>query len=292
MNFKIVTKLALCLIIKNFIPTYAFAKYILHSPKNEISTTAPLIIVLHESTTSTQDFADITRLSDVADKEGFYVLYPQLDELRSWPYFLPEEQIPGQGKANFIIQDIEKIKMIYPINPNKVYLVGMGDGAAMASILAACYPNVFQGVAFHSGTSYGQISNWTEALKNLKNGPSPEFQQSNTACDTRDFKGKVLIFQGTKDEIVNFKHLERLSTDFLENTKMETLINNEDATHFSYTQRNFKKNEKIRGESYLIDGLGHTWSGGRNDGSDQKNNPTKIGPDATNIILNFFLNHK
>jgi poly(3-hydroxybutyrate) depolymerase len=63
----------------------------------------------------------------------------------------------------------------------------------------------------------------------------------------------------------------------------------ENSTHFSYDQKNYFKENTLIAQGYSIDGIIHTWSGGTSDGKDKDNNPTKMGPDATELIINFFL---
>jgi poly(hydroxyalkanoate) depolymerase family esterase len=270
----------------------AHAKFVLYVPKAKLQKPAPLFVVLHGFSSSATDIANITRFSQRAEQEGFFVLYPESEDpniwSKCWQYFLPEQQIAGQGEGSMIIQEIDRIKANYSIDPNQVFLVGMSAGASLASILTSCYPNAFNGVAFHSGTSYGLSSTWKEALIDLKAGPSV-VRMANTACNPKDFKGKVFVIQGSLDDLVNIKHFDRYANDYLSNFQNEAEIIEESPERFSYSKKAYLKNGKIFGESYFVNGLIHTWSGGAADGKDRDNNPTKKGPDATDLIIKFFM---
>lgn len=270
----------------------AEAKFVLHTPKLKLKQPVPLFVMLHGFSSSAEDIATISHLSERADQEGFYVLYPESEDpniwTKCWQYFLPEQQIAGQGEASLIIQEVDRIKMNYPIDTNKVFLAGMSAGSSMASILTSCYPEMFKGVVFHSGTSYGLSSTWKEALIDLKAGPS-SVRSANTACNPRDFKGRVMVFQGSHDDLVNSKHVDRYVSDYLDGTRTEEALIAETADRFSYLKKTFIENGNTRGETYFINGLIHTWSGGAKDGRDKDNNPTKMGPDATDLMLKFFL---
>lgn len=271
---------------------FAEAKYILHAPLLKLNEPAPLFIMLHGFSSSAEDIAAITRLSERADQEGFYVLYPESEDpniwTKCWQYFLPEQQIVGQGEASQIVQEIDRIKINYPIDANKIFVAGMSAGSSMASILTSCYPDVFAGVAFHSGTSYGLSSTWKEALIDLKTGPS-YVRLANTACNPKDFKGKVMVFHGSNDDLVNSKHLDRYVYDYLNPTNTDDVTVPETTERFAYLKKTFMQDGKTRGETYFINGLIHAWSGGTKDGKDKENNPTKLGPDATDLMLKFFL---
>lgn len=292
MILKIAKNLVLILLIQIFILINAEAKFVLYEPKIKPLTPAPLFVVIHGFSSSAQDIAAVTHFSERADKEGFYILYPDADEqnvwMKSWQYYLPEQQMPGKGEAYAVIEEIEKIKKNYPIDSHKIFAAGMSAGASLSSILVSCYPDEFQGVAFHSGTSYGLSSTWKEALIDLKAGPS-YVRTANTACNPKDFKGKVMVFHGTNDDLVNLKHFDRLVADFLDGAQVDSKIIPEDRIRFPYEQRLFLKNGTTVGQGYIVNGMIHTWSGGTTDGKDKDNRPTKMGPDATDLILNFFL---
>jgi poly(hydroxyalkanoate) depolymerase family esterase len=280
------------MLIPILISLSAEAKFVLHEPNPLPDKLAPLFVVLHGFSSSAKDVANVTRFSEIADKEGFYVLYPESEDpnvfAKCWKYYLSDQQIPGHGEASLIIQEIERIKTNYPIDPSKVFLTGMSAGASMASILAACYPNSFQGVAFASGTSYGLSSRIDQALLDIKAGPSP-VRPANDACNPADFKGKVMVFHGSKDELVNAKHFDRYIKDFLSNTKVASHNIPENWLHFPYSQQLFIRNKILVGQTYFVEGMIHTWSGGTTDGRDKNSNPTRMGPNATELILQFFL---
>jgi poly(hydroxyalkanoate) depolymerase family esterase len=295
MQIKFVRALVLFCLIQFGFSVSAETKFVFYEPKSTVNGLAPLFVVLHGFSSSAQDIAAISRFSEWADREGFYILYPESEEpniwMKCWQYFLPDEQIRGQGAANEIIHEIKKLKTKYPIDADRIFIAGMSAGASLASILVSCYPKEFAGVSFHSGTSYGLSSTWKEALIDLKAGPS-SVRSANDACDPKDFQGKIMLFQGTKDDLVNMKHIERYEADFLAGMQVDTKRISEDTVRFAYNQKDFFKGSALFGRGIIVDGMIHTWSGGTADGKDKDNQPTKIGPDATELTVNFFLHQK
>jgi len=266
--------------------------YILHVPKNHGAARAPLFVVLHGFSSSAGDIEKISRFSEKADRDGFYVLYPEMSNVKDWTkcwrYFLPEEQTREGESSAALLADLRTVLSKNSIDPQQIYLVGMSAGASMASLLVSCHPEIFNGVALHSGTSYGLSSSWDQALLDLKMGPS-HYRKINEACHPRDFKGKILIAHGSGDDLVNGRHFDRIIADFLPATLLETQKTNESGEHWGYVQTTYRRDKVIVGESFLIQGLLHVWSGGGNDGLDSDGKKTKLGPDMTENIIQFFL---
>jgi poly(hydroxyalkanoate) depolymerase family esterase len=276
------------LLVGTILVAKANAKFVLHEPKVPVSGLAPLMVVLHGFSSSAKDVEQVTRFSEWADRKGFYVLYPEAQDpqvwTRSWTYYLPEHQSPHRGESKYIIDYVEEIIKTYAVDPRQVYLAGMSAGASMASILVSCYPDVFKGVAFHSGTSYGLSSTWKEALIDLKAGPA-EWRSPNRTCNPGSFQGKIMIFHGTEDRVVNLKHLDRLANDFMGESSIEETIQAPTETRYGYSEITYPNS---RAKIFRVDGLIHTWSGGLNDGLNNDKKPGKFGPDATQKIVEFF----
>ncbi|MEY4616705.1 MAG: hypothetical protein RJB66_1665 [Pseudomonadota bacterium] len=277
--------LFLCLIVSPI----AEARFLFHEPLSKPAGLAPLFVVLHGYSSSPEDVAEITRFSEQADKNGFYVLYPEAQDpgvwSKCWEYYLPEQQTREGVEASDIVKEIKRLVKIYPIDSRKIFLAGMSAGASMSSILASCHPEVFRGVAFHSGTSYGLSSTWEQALIDLKAGPSIR-RPTNSACRPSDFKGKVLVFHGTADKLVNGRHFDRYIADFVGNKKYVELKVPATTTQLGYRQRDYQNN---KAKTILVEGLIHAWSGGTLDGFDGNQQPSNRGPDATQIIIESFL---
>jgi poly(3-hydroxybutyrate) depolymerase len=49
---------------------------------------------------------------------------------------------------------LNKVKGKYAVQDSRVYVTGISAGGAMASIMAACYSDVFAAVMVHSGGMY------------------------------------------------------------------------------------------------------------------------------------------
>jgi polyhydroxybutyrate depolymerase len=114
-------------------------EYYLHAP----TTTAPgaaLFVVLHGGAGNAHSIETGTGFSALADAEGFYVAYPEGTEIPSAPGHRVWNAGTCCGVAvtkqikdvTFISAVIQKCLAENPINPARVYIGGMSNGAMMA----------------------------------------------------------------------------------------------------------------------------------------------------------------
>ena len=110
--------------------------YHLHIPSSyRNSTAAPLVVALHGGGGSGQKMATLSRLSLLADQNGFIVAYPEAVE-RHWndgrglsQYRSQKENIDDVG---FISGMIDAISGDYNIDQERVYVTGASNGAMMS----------------------------------------------------------------------------------------------------------------------------------------------------------------
>jgi poly(hydroxyalkanoate) depolymerase family esterase len=135
----------------------------------------PLIVMLHGCRQDSLSFAEGTRMNALAEEGRFAVLYPEQSKhsnpLCCWNWF-DSASLAGQGEAGLIARLVDQVKKRRPIDPRRVYIVGMSAGGAMACILAVRYSRLFAACAIHSGMMYGAASSPMQALAAMRSGPS------------------------------------------------------------------------------------------------------------------------
>lgn len=90
---------------------------------------AALVLVFHGAGIGAERFVSYSRFSNVADREGFLVVYPQgLDE-----FWNPS---PGSRDVQFIRDLIDHLQRRCSVDPNRIYASGHSNGGAMADRLA------------------------------------------------------------------------------------------------------------------------------------------------------------
>jgi poly(hydroxyalkanoate) depolymerase family esterase len=140
-------------------------------------TAVPLVVILHGCKQSAQDAALGTGTNALADREGFVALYPEQsahdNPQRCWNWFDPRHQVRGSGEPAAIAGITQRILSGHAgarLDPNRVHVMGLSAGGAMAGILGATYPDLYASVGIHSAPQYRAARNSMTALLAMKNG--------------------------------------------------------------------------------------------------------------------------
>lgn len=288
--------------------TRSYQVYLPHNyDLNETVKKLPIVVALHGCMQDSKAFAAGTRLNKWADKMGFAVLYPEQDKLYNiyncWNWFLPQNQYKNTGEAELIMGGLSKVIKQFNFDDSKVFLLGMSAGGAMATVLANCYPNNFQAVATHHSPMYLAAENPATAKEVVYNGSkkSPEVAATRGyACSGLKRTNKILptlIIHGSKGVVMKPLHAEQVEeemkafNDFLDNGKRDNSLDNlkrikkiHPKRKYAYELTTWSHKRKPYIYKYMIEELGHAWSGG--DNQFEFNDPH--GPDSTKIILDFF----
>jgi polyhydroxybutyrate depolymerase len=122
-------------------PQGAIKSYELYIPKS-LAGPAPLVVALHRYTESGALMARMTGFNDLADREGFIVLYPN-GPGRRFEFRDHEERDDGQ----VILSMIDDVARTAPVDRKRIYLTGASNGGFLAFRMACLYPRTFAAVA-------------------------------------------------------------------------------------------------------------------------------------------------
>ena len=133
--------------------------YLVHIPKNYDQTKpTPLVVALHGSFDTAKKMARRTEFSELADREGFIVLYPNGITLFGWlqhwnaRYCCGKAMKDGIDDLGFVAGLIEQAQAHLNIDPKRIYLVGYSNGGMLAYLFAAEKPEILAAVAILSST--------------------------------------------------------------------------------------------------------------------------------------------
>lgn len=279
-----------------YIPTKAKAK------KNNA-----LVVFIHGCEQDPIEFAKGARMIEASEREGFLVLLPEQNKnynpYKCWNWVLPANNTRA-GEPEVIRMMTDEVTRKFDVDEKRIFLAGMSSGAGMVNILGNCYPDKFKALASHDGVMYNATNVAVDYEEVTVNGPSVAPWISafkGYACASLTDKPKsmpIIIFHGNNGPLMSPVHAFQIENqmkvynDYLDNGKRDYSYFKEksvnvvaDTDRYGYTQFVVtNKFDEVFIERYMINHLGHAWSGG--DKAFAYNDPK--GPDATKLIIKFF----
>jgi poly(hydroxyalkanoate) depolymerase family esterase len=116
-----------------------------------LSISPPLVVVLHGSTQSGEDYDSGTGWSTLADQLGIVLLFPEQRRAnnagRGFNWFERNNTQRDMGEAVSIRHLVEQMVQQHSIDRARIFITGMSAGCAMTSVMLAAYRDVFAGGA-------------------------------------------------------------------------------------------------------------------------------------------------
>lgn len=244
----------------------------------------PLVVMLHGCTQNPDDFAAGTAMNELADAQGFYVLYPaqsqQANPQRCWSWFKHNHQARGRGEPALLAGMTREVMADHTVDAERVYVAGLSAGGAMAAILGDAYPDLYAAVGVHSGLATGIATDLPSALGAMKGGGQP-LRAGASGVPT-------IVFHGDADTTVhpaNGQHVVMASAGTTTSVEVEQLSTPGGRATTRSVHR--APDGTVLAEHWLVHGTAHAWSGGSGRGS----YTDARGPDASAEMLRFFLDH-
>lgn len=288
--------------------------------RQDQETEVPLVVMLHGCTQDSATFAAATMMNDVAEEESFIVVYPEQSQLRNqmrcWTWFEDDDTTRGAGEAAFIAEVTRRVIERYAIDTAAVYLAGLSAGGAMAASMAVAYPDLYTAVGIHSGLPYDAAENADEAGRAMRDeiGYSPQAKGTRAYEDMGEHVSTVptIVFHGNADRIVhpaNANYAAEQATqmndwasdgrdddnvdyvaDRVVNGQVGGLPGGLRFTRSEYHDENQGEDAPPVVVTYMVDQMGHAWSGGSYAGGGTFVDPR--GPAASRIMWEFFEAHR
>ncbi len=190
-------------------------KMYLHVPDSlPPSSKVPLVVALHGCTQTASSLADRSGWNELANENGFIVLYPQQrvwnNASKCFNWFRSKDLNDSTGETASIGQMLDHAIEHYPIDTGRVFAYGLSAGASMAVSVLANFPGKFKAGAVFAGGPYKVATNVFAAFPVMMNPPNRSREEwKSLVPPLEDPEGnypRLLIFHGTDDNTVNIEN--------------------------------------------------------------------------------------
>ncbi len=259
----------------------------------------PLLVLLHGCSQDSACFATSTRVARLACRQRFIALLPeqpsQANVQRCWNWFRGGTFVAAESAR--IMRIVEHVAQAQPVDPDRIHVLGLSAGAAMATTLALRHPDRIRAVASHSGPLPFSARNAADAARSMRGHPKIDVAAARAVLRGR-CPPPLLILQGDRDGVIDARNAEHLAALWLAahpaaddgaTIAPRSIRTQQRGTRHPMRITDWSTPSAARGRMpYVrlvhIEGLGHAWSGGaaRQAFSDPK------GPDALKLAWQFF----
>jgi poly(hydroxyalkanoate) depolymerase family esterase len=271
--------------------------YKLYVPSGYCGQALPLVVMLHGCTQSPDDFAAGTRMNALAEEHTCLVAYPAqaacANASKCWNWFNPNHQQRGQGEPSLIAGITRQVMRDYSVDSRRVFVAGLSAGAAAAVIMGITYPDLYAAIGAHSGLACGAASDVPSAFAVMRQGEVAASRRSGSAPGDGEYRRIVptIVFHGDQDKTVHPRNADQIIAQSRANmtVDLQAMVQHGRVPGGHAYSRTLHADASGRTvlEQWVIHGAGHGWSGGSPAGS--YTDPR--GPDATQEMLRFFLEH-
>ena len=250
----------------------------------------PLVIALHGTGQTSEQFRHVAKLSLLAESEGFIAAYPEAVEL-NWNDGREVAGIPAYDQnvddVGFLNAMVAALDGEFGVDLSRVYLLGFSNGAMMALRMAIESPETAAAVGCVAASLPVQLAALPAPVS-----PTPLLIINSIDDPVLPFEGGTVTFMGfTLGELISVDDTVEYWVD-VNNANPEPLATAlpNAATYDNCTvQQNFHAPETggVDVLAYTISGGGHSWPGGPQQ-ADTFARPVCYDFDATKVMTTFF----
>ena len=122
---------------------HTWFEYVPDCVKAQPDKRVPLMLFLHGGADTPGNVCNTIKMHEVAEKEGFLLVYPWATSHWGWNMDMLEGQYDDVGYLNALISYMEKT---YAVDETRVYIGGFSNGSAMSQVFAMTNPEIIAAV--------------------------------------------------------------------------------------------------------------------------------------------------
>jgi polyhydroxybutyrate depolymerase len=227
----------------------------------------PLVINLHGFNSNAEQQERVSQMSAKADAAGFVVAYPEgLGSPQSWRFGPGAE---AAADVQFIRDVTQAIQARQPIDPRRIYVTGISNGAELSYRLICDFADTAAAFALVSG-GYPPFPECRPAR------PVPVVLFHGTADNLLAYAGRPPLMLPVRDWAAQWAARNRCAAD------PKVILKREEVTAEAWLGCQAGADVEL----YTIAGKGHSWPG-----SDMPARITTRAISATDIMWDFFVAH-
>lgn len=279
-------------------------RYLLHTPTTyDDDRAAPLVVVVHGCQTTAAEMQETARVDEVAEREGFVVLYPDVDAhgraqegpLRDcWRFADPATLTRGGSDTGAIVAMTRRAMEERTIDAERVYVVGVSAGGLMTAALAATHPDLYAAVGLLATAGFANASCFTGG-EGIPTEDSA--QQAFEAMGERARVVPLFVIGSTGDDAFPASCADRALEQGLRTSNLviggtqdapiplepDTVEEVRPPGGHAHTTSTYRDPDGcLIAEKTIVEGMPHAWSGGATGRGDAR------GPSGAEIAWAFF----
>ena len=236
-------------------------EYLLYTPA-DLKENAPLLVILHGFTSSSEKIMEYSGFNKLADDNNFAVVYPQgTTDKQSNTFWNVGYEFHADSKINdldFIAKLVGFLQEKYSLSKINTFATGMSNGGEMCYLLACNHANILNAVAPVAGT---MMSNRFDNCN--PSNPLPIFSIFGTNDKTTNYNGDEQNLDGwgaykSIPSIIDF-WVNNMNYDTYEIDTLKNVVARDSS--FVISKKYLKQNSKTEFIYYEIVGGGHDWPG-------------------------------
>ncbi|MEU0153739.1 extracellular catalytic domain type 1 short-chain-length polyhydroxyalkanoate depolymerase [Micromonospora fulviviridis] len=187
-----------------------------------------LLVVNHYCTGSGPAMYSGTQFAALADRYGYLVVYPSVTRSSQCFDVSSPQALRRDGGSDpvGIKSMVDHVRQRYPVDPNRIFAIGVSSGAMMTNVLLGLYPDVFSAGAAFAGVPFGcfATTNGSEWNSECANGQVVKTPQQWGDLVRNAYPGysgrrpRMQLWHGTNDETLRYPN-------FTEEIKQWTNVN-------------------------------------------------------------------
>lgn len=118
---------------------------------HEMPVPTPIVFAFHGIGDSTDSMASYSRLDRLAARKRFVLVYPEVQNSMWATINVDPSNLDANPDVRFFDKLLNHIDTVHEIDRNRVYLMGMSNGASLVHLLAAARSDQLGALVAHSG---------------------------------------------------------------------------------------------------------------------------------------------